>query len=40
MVISGELHAPSALPSTRTHWITGWVAPRADLNAAAKRRIR
>jgi hypothetical protein len=33
MEVSGQLHAPSALPPrerpTRTHWIGGWVSPRA-----------
>jgi hypothetical protein len=32
--VSGQLHAPEALPqgkSSGTHWIGGWVGPRAGL---------
>jgi hypothetical protein len=39
MVVSGQLHAPDALPpgerATGTHWIGGWVGPRNDLDAEA-----
>jgi hypothetical protein len=37
MEVSGQLHAPAALPpverATRSHWIGGWVGPRACLDA-------
>jgi len=32
MEVSGQLHAPAAFPwekSPGTHWIGGWVGPRA-----------
>jgi hypothetical protein len=36
MEVSGHLHTPAALPpckSPSTHWIEGWVGPRAGLGA-------
>jgi hypothetical protein len=36
MEVSGQLHASAALPpgkATGTHWIGGWVGPRAGLDA-------
>jgi hypothetical protein len=42
MEVSGQLHAPVTLPPRErapgTHWIGGWVGPRADLNAVANRK--
>jgi hypothetical protein len=36
MEVSGQLHAPTALPPRErapgTHWIGGWVGPRAVLD--------
>jgi hypothetical protein len=34
--MSGQLHAPAALPPG-THWIGGWVDPRAGLDDVEKR---
>jgi hypothetical protein len=38
---SGQHHAPAALPSGSelpdTHWIGGWVGPRAGLDAMEKK---
>jgi hypothetical protein len=43
MEVSGQLHAPAALPPRErapgTHWIGGWVGPRAVLDAVVKRKI-
>jgi hypothetical protein len=42
MEMSGQLHAPAALPQERTpgtNWIGGWVGPRAALDAVVKRKI-
>jgi hypothetical protein len=43
MDVSGQLHAPAALPPRErapgTHWIGGWVGPRAILDAVVKRKI-
>jgi hypothetical protein len=43
MEVSGQLHAPAALPprerATDTHWTGGWVGPRAVLDAVVKRKI-
>jgi hypothetical protein len=43
MEMSGQLHAPAALPSRKeppgTHWIGGWVDPRAILDAVVKIEI-
>jgi hypothetical protein len=43
MEVSGELHAPAALlpgkEPPNTHWIGGWVGPRAILDAVVKRKI-
>jgi hypothetical protein len=43
MEVSGQLHAPAALPRgerTRgTHWIGDWMDPRADLDVVEKRKI-
>jgi hypothetical protein len=41
MEVSGQLHAPAVLPpgegAPGTHWIGGWVDPRAGLDAVEKR---
>jgi hypothetical protein len=41
--VSGQLHAPSALPPgkepPRTHWLGGWVSPRAGLHDVEWRKI-
>jgi hypothetical protein len=43
MEVSGQLHAPVTLPPKEgepgTHWIRGWVGPRAVLDAVVKRKI-
>jgi hypothetical protein len=43
MGLSGQHHAPAVLyPGKRapgTHWIRGWVGPRAGLDAGARRKI-
>jgi hypothetical protein len=42
MEVSGQLHAPAALPPGKaagTHWIGGWVGPRGVLDAVMKRKI-
>jgi hypothetical protein len=43
MGVSGQRHAPAAhIPGERTpgtHWIGGWVGPRAGLDAGARRKI-
>jgi hypothetical protein len=43
MEVSGQLHSPAASPSgekkTNTHWIGGWMGPRAGLDAVVKRKI-
>jgi hypothetical protein len=43
MEVSGQLHAPAALTpgkeSLGTHWIGGWVGPRAVLDAVVNRTI-
>jgi hypothetical protein len=43
MEVSGQLHAPAALPPGKeppgAHWIGGWVGPRAVLDAVVKRKI-
>jgi hypothetical protein len=43
MEVSGQLHAPVALPPRErapgTHWIGGWVGPRAVLDAVVQRKI-
>jgi hypothetical protein len=40
MEVSGQLHAPAALPpeerASGTNWIGGWVVPRASLDAVEK----
>jgi hypothetical protein len=38
MEISGHFHAPRER-APGTHWIGGWVDPRAGLDAVAKRKI-
>jgi hypothetical protein len=42
-MMSGQLHAPAALPPEKeppgTHWIGGWVGPRAVLKAVVKRKF-
>jgi hypothetical protein len=43
MKVSGQLHAPAALPPGKqppgTHWIGGWVGPRACLDDLDKRKF-
>jgi hypothetical protein len=43
MEVSGQLHALAALPPRETapdtHWIGGWVGPRAVLDVVVKRKI-
>jgi hypothetical protein len=42
MVVNGQLLAPAALHKERalsSHWIGGWVGPRAGLEAMVKRKI-
>jgi hypothetical protein len=40
MEVSGQLHAPAALPQGKeAHWIGGCVGPRAVLDAVVKRKI-
>jgi hypothetical protein len=43
MEVSGQLHAPTALPfgkrASGTHWIGGWVDPRAGLDDVEKRKF-
>jgi hypothetical protein len=43
MEVSGQLHAPAALPPRErapdTHWIGSWEDPRAILDAVVKRKI-
>jgi hypothetical protein len=45
MEVSGQLHAPAALPPRKeppppgTDWKGGWVGPRAVLDAVVKRKI-
>jgi hypothetical protein len=41
--VSGQLHAPAGLPpgerAAGTHWIGGWVDPRAGLDDEQKRKF-
>jgi hypothetical protein len=40
--VSGQLHAPAALPpekTPRTHWIGGWMDPRSSLDDLEKRKF-
>jgi hypothetical protein len=43
MEMSGQLHASATLPPEErapgTHWIGGWVGPRARLAAVEERKI-
>jgi hypothetical protein len=43
MEVSGQLHAPAALPPGKgppgTRWMGGWVGPRAGLDAVENRKI-
>jgi len=43
MEVSGQLHAPAALPPEKeppgTHWIGGWVGSRAGLGAVKKKKF-
>jgi hypothetical protein len=43
MEVSGQLHAPAALPPGKeppgSRWVGGSVDPRADLDAVVKRKI-
>jgi hypothetical protein len=43
MEVSGQLHAPAALPPEKephgTHWIEGWVGPKTCLDDAERRKI-
>jgi hypothetical protein len=41
MGVGGQLHAPAALPQGKrpgTHYIGGWVGPRAGLDGCEKSR--
>jgi len=38
MEVSNQLHAPAVLPPS-THWIGGWVVPRAGLETVVKTKI-
>jgi hypothetical protein len=42
MDVSGQLHAPTALPSgevsANTPWIRGWVDPRAGFEGGGKEK--
>jgi hypothetical protein len=41
--MSGQIHAPAALPPREiargTHWIEGWVGPRTGLDDVKSRQI-
>jgi hypothetical protein len=41
--MSGQLHVPAALPpgerAPGTHWVEGWVDPRASLDDLEKRKF-
>jgi hypothetical protein len=40
--VSGQHHVPAALPREKapgTHWIGGWVDPRASLDDVEKRKF-
>jgi hypothetical protein len=43
MEASGQLHTPAILPQKKelliTHWIGGWVGPKAGLDAVEKKKI-
>jgi hypothetical protein len=43
MEVSGQLHAPAALPpresAVGTNWIEGWVIPRVRLDVIEERKI-
>jgi hypothetical protein len=43
MKVSGQLHIPAALPpgerSPDTHWIRGWMGPRAGLDDVQKKKF-
>jgi hypothetical protein len=43
MEVSSQLHALVALPlgkiTLSTHWIGGWVSPKAGVDSAEKRKI-
>jgi hypothetical protein len=43
MEVSGQVHAPAALTPGKeplgTHWVGGWVGPRAVLDTVVKRKI-
>jgi hypothetical protein len=42
MKVSGQLHAPAALPSEKvlfTHWLLGWVGSRVGLVAMEKIKL-
>jgi hypothetical protein len=43
MEVSGQLHAPAALPpgerAPGTHWIRCWVSPRVGLDVVEERKI-
>jgi hypothetical protein len=43
MEVSGQLHAPAALPPGKEplvqHWTGGWMGPRAVVDAVVKRKI-
>jgi hypothetical protein len=42
MEVNGQLHDPAVLPRRKepgTHWIGGWLGPRAGLDAEAEGEI-
>jgi len=42
MDVDGQVHVPTALTPGKvpgTHWIGGWVGPRAGLDAVVRRKI-
>jgi hypothetical protein len=43
MEVSGQLHASAALPPREiapgTHWIGGWVGPKAVVDAVVERQV-
>jgi hypothetical protein len=39
MEVSGQLHTPTREGAPGTHWIGGWVGPRAGLDMVSKRKI-
>jgi hypothetical protein len=43
MEVSGQIHAPAALPLKEkdpgAHWIGGWVGPKAGLDSVVKVKL-